>query len=121
MAEVAVDLLEPKEGKTLEDGARTVLEWLNELHELHRLPDLLRALDEVWKARFGAANVWVATAHPLSRDAHKALESAAKGATLIDTVEPDLIGGARVRIDDRVVDGSLRGALTQLQNALLQE
>ncbi len=121
MAEVAAELLEPKEGKTLEESARVFLDWLNEQHELHRLPDVLRALDDVWKARFGSANVWVATAHPLSREARKALEHAARGATLTDTVDANLIGGARVRIDDRVVDGSLRGALTHLQDTLLQE
>jgi|SRR3989338_6981073 len=120
LAEMVVELLESKDGKSVEDGSRAFLEWLDERHEMHRLPDIFRAIDEVWKKRFGAANIWVASAHTLTREARKAVENAASGATVRDTVEPNLIGGARIRIDDRIIDGSLRGALTQLQETLLE-
>ena len=120
LAETAVELLQDKEGKALEDGSQALLAWLQERHEAHRLPEILRAMDEVWRKRFGAANIWVASAHPLTREARKALERAAAGATIRDTVEPHLIAGARIRIDDRIIDGSLRGALSQLQESLLE-
>ena len=119
-ATLAVDVLDGKSGKELEEAAHTFLLWIKERQDDHRLPDVLRAIDDVWKERFGVATVRITTAHPLTRDARKAIEDAARGAALVDSVDPDLIGGACIRMDDRILDGSIRGHLKALKISLMQ-
>ncbi|MDH4275392.1 MAG: ATP synthase F1 subunit delta, partial [Gammaproteobacteria bacterium] len=38
--------------------------------------------------------------------------------TLQSRVDPELMGGAIIRVGDRVIDGSLSGRLNQLENEL---
>lgn len=84
----------------------------------HRWRNVARAIDASWKKRYGAANVVVVSAHPLSSSMRKSLEEAAPGADIIERVDERLMGGAVVRIDDRRIDASVAGALQRLKTCL---
>jgi len=120
LAEAFVSVVESLDGKLLDAAAGWYLEWLREHGESHRLPEIIRAIDDVWKKRFGAAHIVIETAHPLSWDARAALEKQARGADVSEAVRPNLIGGARLRVDDLVLDGSIAGQLARLSQTLLQ-
>jgi len=69
------------------------------------------------------AQVRVATAKPLSQaDKDKLIEhltaALGKRVKLSERVDPGLIGGVRLELDDKVIDGTLRAKLAQLQAAL---
>jgi F0F1-type ATP synthase delta subunit len=83
-----------------------------------RVREIEREIDTAWKAVFGAAKITVTTAHRLSEGAQKRLEKAAAGADVRTVIDGRLLGGALLRIDDRVLDGSLQGAITQLRHKL---
>jgi len=120
LAEAYVSITQSLNGKALEAAAAGYLKWLREHGEWHRLPEIIRAIDAVWKKKYGAATITVDTPHPLSREMRAALEEAAHGADLVERVRPELIGGARIRIDDRILDGSIAGHLSRLSKILLR-
>ena len=69
------------------------------------------------------AQVRVATAKPLSQaDKDKLTEhltaALGKRVKLSERVDPGLIGGVRLELDDKVIDGTLRAKLAQLQATL---
>ena len=90
-----------------------------------RLADQIR---DAFRARLnserGVAEAVVTTAVPLSDDARAAVEAAVRSYTNADTVElteqvdSAILGGAVVRIGDRIIDGSVRTRLNSLRRSV---
>jgi F-type H+-transporting ATPase subunit delta len=119
----ALVLVEAVEGKTEKEMEKIIGEFISYLSEQRLLAhwrEIVRSLDSVWKEKYGAANVTITSAHSLSEKSRKALEKAAAGAEVIELVDPELIGGAIVRIDDRIFDSSISGALNSLKQTLVK-
>ena len=74
-------------------------------------------MDAVWAKKFGAATIHVSTAYPLEKDVKTKLEKIAQGAEIQETVDKELIGGAKLRVDEKIIDGSVKGHLDQLAQA----
>lgn len=82
---------------------------------LHRWRDIEHEIHGVWKRKYGAANVTIVSAHPLTPALRKSIESIAPGADISERVDARLMGGAVIRIDDRRIDGSVAGTLQRLK------
>lgn len=117
-AAALLSLTEGKSGKALEKAIKEFLQYLQAHGAMGKVQEILRSIDGAWKKRYGAANILVETAHPLSKKMREEIQALAPGATLTERVSPELIGGARIRIDDRLIDGSVAGSLTRLKQAL---
>jgi F-type H+-transporting ATPase subunit delta len=95
-------------------------------HRAHNLPEIAQVFQEVIRQREGIADAQIFSAVDLT-DAQKAelANSLARltGKTVDPTyfVDPDLLGGALVRVGDTVYDGSLRNSLQQLRTRLAAE
>ncbi len=100
------------------EAAGEVIRHLAKEHRLHLVPNIIRALNVVWRERFGASRIRVASAHPLPKSSLAKIEALAPGADLEVSVQPALIGGAIVQLDDHRIDGSIAGALTRLEISL---
>ena len=102
--------------------ATEIVQWLikhlAEEQALDKMTEVLRAIDDVWKDRYGAANITVETAYPISEELRKVLNSIAKGASVNEKVDESLIGGAKLRIDDKIIDGTISGTLNSLKQRL---
>jgi len=72
---------------------------------LSKLPDGAKNL---------SGNIEVVSAMPLTDDEKKKVESALKGGNYSYTVDPSILGGLIVRSQDKVVDGSVRGGLSDV-------
>ena len=100
--------------------------FLKVLARHERLDLLPTILDEVTRGheiRTGHKRVEVQSAVPLSGDTLEALRQTLKGLVQAEPiieqrVDPDLIGGLRVRVGDTIYDTSLRTRLKQLQSRL---
>jgi len=115
--------VEAADGQTVKELEKTTADFVSYLVDnrlLNYWREISRSIDSIWKEKYGVANVTVTSAHPLSEKAHKTLEKMACGAEIIETVDSELIGGAIIRIDDRIVDGSISGALNSLKNSLVK-
>ena len=118
LAEVFVNTTEEKDVEEVKIVANEFVKWLGEKKLHHRLRDIITMIDQVWVDKHGAANITVNSAHTLDSEAKQKLETVAKGASVKEVVDKKLIGGARVRIDERILDGSIKGKLNRLKTAL---
>jgi F-type H+-transporting ATPase subunit delta len=87
------------------------------------LPAVVRQYSELRDERLGVVEATVKTAMPLDEAERDALRKALEGRTgkkvrLKTDVVPELIGGAVVRIGDRVYDGSVQHQLESLREQL---
>ncbi len=118
LAEAFVSAVEGKSEKDVAQAAADLVTLLAQRNETHRMRGVVDAIDAVWSERYGAATITVEIAHPLSSTVKKKLETVAQGAEIRETVDPSIIGGAKLRIDERIIDGSVKGHLEQLEKAL---
>ena len=118
LASMFVAQAESLDPKDLAQASDALVSWLAARGELKRFQDVLRSIDLVWKEKYGFATLTIETAHPISESTRAALKKHAAGAEIRERVDESLIGGARIRIDERIIDGSLSGALKQLTKQL---
>jgi F0F1-type ATP synthase delta subunit len=118
LAYAFVQALDGASKAQVEAASIELVDQLRERHELHRLGGVMDAIEVVWRERYGAATVTIETAYEISGALRRKLELLAPGAELRERLRPQIIGGARLRIDDTIIDGSIEGHLQQLNQAL---
>jgi F-type H+-transporting ATPase subunit delta len=104
-----------------------VVAFLNLLVE-HRQMGILEPITQAFLARrherFGILRAKVETAHALSAESRNRLKEALVAATgrdvfITEVPCPELIGGVRVQVGDRIIDGSIAGRLEQIREQML--
>lgn len=118
LAHLFVESVEDASEKHLEEASTELVAWLHARGELKKLKDVIRSIDQIWKEKYGVSTLTIETAHPLTHTMKDALTKLAAGAEVREVVDESLIGGAKLRIDERIIDGSLKGALHQLTASL---
>ncbi len=119
LAKVLFDTIDKGNGKDVSAITDEFVRLLAKRAELHRISGVIQSFEKIWKDKFGAATITVESAHPLSASLKKQVEEIAPGAEVREIVNENLIGGAKIRLDDRAVDGSVSGHLNQIKLALL--
>ena len=107
----------------VDDTARNLVRLLVERGRLAVLARVLDAYDRLADAHSGRVRAEVISAVPLGREQERRIReqlARALGGEVQTTVrqDPAVIGGLVVRIGDRVIDGSVRTRLRELQAAL---
>ena len=92
--------------------------------DLGKMKAIIKELERLRERERGIIDAFVDTPTPLSAALRKkliaALEKRAdKKIILHESKEPELIGGLRIKIGDEVIDGSIKGRLSQLKQSLL--
>lgn len=114
--------------KLAEGRHQLVQNTIGVMRERRRL-DVLKDLPEAFRALYmqerGEVEGVAESAHPLSADELTALTQLAsrlsgKQVVLTAAHRPELLGGVRLIVGNVLYDGSLRAALTQLENQLQQ-
>ena len=118
LARTLVEVLDGATRPQVEHAAAQLVAMLATRHEAHRVKGVIEAVEDAWRERYGAATVKIQTAHPLTSSLRKKLEELAPGAEIKEQVRPEIIGGARLRIDETIIDGSIEGHLENLKRAL---
>ncbi|MBU0646130.1 F0F1 ATP synthase subunit delta [Patescibacteria group bacterium] len=121
LAQMLVAACANKSGDQLEETMKEFVAFLAQRQELFRTREIIRQLDAVWREIYGAANVTIETAYPLTDDLRQQLVQMLRGADLKEKLDPELIGGAKLRIDDRLLDGSVMGKLMALKKTLVSK
>lgn len=102
---------------------REVLDAILLLVDRNRLADapaILREAVARADAADGIVRVRVATARPLSDDLRQRLSAAVGGkAEVREVVDTALLGGATVRVGDRLVDASVKRQLREMHNRMI--
>lgn len=119
LARVLVEMLEEASDTQIEETTRECVNLLIARGELHRFKDVIEAIEYVWAEKFGAATITIETAYPISKTLREKLHVLAKGVEVKEKITPELIGGARVRVDGKVIDGSIETHLATLGRAFM--
>jgi F-type H+-transporting ATPase subunit delta len=102
------------------------LNLLVEQCQMHLLEAVSQAFLALRHERYGILRAKVETAHPLSVESRTRLKEALVTATgrnvvLTEVPCPELIGGVRVQVGDRIIDGSIAGRLRQIGERVLSQ
>jgi F-type H+-transporting ATPase subunit delta len=108
------------------EAIRAVVKRFGELlkarHDLRLLPRIADELDAYARKAEGLTDVEIQSATPLSDAQAKTLLQArglkTEEISLRTSTDPQIIGGMRVRIGDRLIDGSVRFRLSSLRQKL---
>jgi len=110
-------------GTRINDKARNLINTLARNKRLSLLPEVRAQFERLRAERQKKVDVEVISAYPLTDEALGKLVAALKRrldreVNIETTVDSSLIGGAIIRAGDTVIDGSLRGRLSKLAEAL---
>ncbi len=118
LARAFVGALEGANKTQVESAAQELVSMLAAQNQIYRVKGVVEAIEDAWREKYGAATVRIETAHPLTSSLRKKLEELASGAEMRELVRPQIIGGAKLRIDETIIDGSIEGHLAQLNQVL---
>jgi F-type H+-transporting ATPase subunit delta len=120
LAEIVIALAEIEPTKE----EQNFIYLLAEKRRLTLLPQIAALFVEYRAAHEKQITVEVSSALPLSEQQQQALSQVLSKRLKLDVtlnckVEPDLLGGLRLRMGDKVIDSSIRGQLSRLKTTLL--
>jgi len=118
------DLLIDIGGKSLDAEGQNFLRVLASNRRLALLPEIAAIFEKLKAESEKVVDVTVTSAAPLSAEQQRNYSSALRQRLKSDVrlhceVDPKLLGGAILRANDLVIDGSLRGRLDRLATELL--
>lgn len=110
-------------GDKLNQSGKNFLTILGENKRLTLLPLIVEAFEELKAAQEHAIDVTVTSAFELTNAQQETLSQALKNKLQCDvrltgSVDPLLVGGVIIRAGDLVIDGSVRGKLAKLAEAM---
>lgn len=121
--EQAAQLIVDIAGDTLDTAGQNLIRLLAENKRLVVLPQIADQFEQYKREAEGKIETEVVSAAPLSEAQKNEIAQAlgtrlGREISLVCTIDEELIGGAVVRAGDLVIDGSIRGRLASLANAL---
>jgi F-type H+-transporting ATPase subunit delta len=124
-ADAKLDLIKQAFGDRLSDLVISTLKLLIERGRFSVLPAMCKAYMDIADERSGRARAIVYSAYELSEADNQAIAAqfgklTGKTIAVENIIDKSLIGGIRVRIGDRLYEGSVAGKLEQLRKQLKQ-
>lgn len=114
--EVTKDLPEAKISEVVKQFF-LVLQKNNKLNKINYIID---EFIKYSKKQSGIKTVNVETAHPADQDLlNKIKKVFGQDAEISQTLNKDLLGGVKIKVDDTIYDGSLKTQLSKLKQSLL--
>lgn len=111
-------------GDKINAGGKNLIKVLAANHRLDAMAEIARLFEIMRNDAEGAIEAELITAMPVSEQQQREVAAALKARLGRDIhleckVNPALLGGAVIRAGDLVIDGSAKGKLEQLANALI--
>ncbi|MGC3874434.1 F0F1 ATP synthase subunit delta [Halomonas sp. GXIMD04776] len=110
-------------GKALDEKGRNLVRTLAQRNRLAALPDIAEQFELLKAQQEKRMDVTIVSAFPLDNKQEKTLASALakrlnREISITTQVDSALLGGVILRAGDTVIDGSVRGRLSRLRDAL---
>jgi F-type H+-transporting ATPase subunit delta len=109
----------------LTSQAAGMLDLLVRDRSVRLLPEILGAFGLLRQESYGVLKAEVETVRPMPEDLKQGLRKTLQRLTghevdIQERLNPAVLGGARIRVGDRIVDGSVAGRLEHLKQQLLR-
>jgi len=119
LAELMLDIA----GGRLSDEGQNFVRLLADNRRMAVLPEIAAQYERLKQESQGTLAVEITSAYPLNAAQEQSLAAALKSklgreVTISSVEDPELVGGARIRAGDLVIDGSVQGQLRQLAKEL---
>jgi F-type H+-transporting ATPase subunit delta len=103
---------------TLSRALQEIAAYLIESRRLRETELVVRAIEDEFAAR-GTVVAHVATARPLTSELQAAIMQlvGAKEISIVESVDPDLIGGVRIETPGKLLDATIKRKLLALRQA----
>lgn len=93
---------------------------LQKNNKLNKVEYVIDEFVKYSKKQAGIKTVHVETAHPADQDLlHKIKKIFGQDAEISQTINKNLLGGIKIKVDDTIYDGSLQTQLSKLKQSLL--
>ncbi len=93
--------------------------FLKKINSFSRLPAIIRDFEDEWDKKNKIQKVSVSSASRLAESVRDGLLSVLPaGAELKEIIEPDLLGGIKIRIGDLLLDATLKNRLMNLKKTI---
>ena len=107
----------------LDDDSRGLLKLLADNDRLFALPDMHQQFEQLRREAEGEIEAHIVSAYELTDDQSQRIVEALgkrldRKVRITSEVDPELIGGAVIRAGDLVIDGSIRGRLSGLEQSV---
>lgn len=119
VAQAAIELL--KQGESTGAIAQSLAEYIVLEGRTRELESILRHMDDYVASEYGLREVQVASAHELTDTVRRSVVALFSGdgtVRLHEELDPDLVGGIRLRAQDRVLDVSVKTQLRQMKQQI---
>ena len=109
----------------LHDSLVNFLQVLNNKGHLSAIDDIYREIESLQELEGSKVKVFVTTATPLAEEQKSKLIDALKkklsaDIVLVEQVKADILGGFIVRVEDTLIDGSIKHHLEKIGNCILE-
>jgi F-type H+-transporting ATPase subunit delta len=118
-AEVLINICEGKKKNEIPEIINVYLKYIYNENDWYKIKDILRKINIVWKEKYGISSIVLESAHDISEQIIESINSTSKGADIKIQKESSLIGGIRLRVDDRIIDSSISGQLDKMKKELM--
>lgn len=125
----AVSLFEAIKGKDKKDGEAIVKNFFDMLIKDNRtgkMDEIIRQFIKVWNQEKGIVEAEITSAKELDREIVKLFNgyiagfTGAKEVVITEKIDRKILGGAVVRFEDTVIDGSLKTILGELKERMVK-
>lgn len=119
-AELLYELTRDAQKAELEERLRRFAQFLVRRRATALLPRIFAAFNELWNEQKGIVEIELTSARRVGGEFKTKLRRAlgAKTVAIKSRADPLLIGGLTLKINDTIIDGSVRGLLVRLKEAL---
>ena len=112
LAALLLALVKDAPQKEIPNLINKFVDYIKEAHATSLLPRILKTFDALWNREFGIKKALITVAKPMNKEEKREVTRAlGEEVELEEKVEPEIIGGIKIMIDDLLVDASLRRRL----------
>ena len=119
-AEALYEITTTFSGSQLTDALKKFVEFLAGNQKLKQASNIITEFEKYAKKKSGIVEIEVTSARKLDASTLENIKSQfGKSVEAIETVDESLLGGVTVRTEDKILDGSLKTQLKNLNKSLI--
>lgn len=120
LAALLLALVKDAPQKEIPSLVNKFVDYIKETHATALLPRILKTFDTLWNKEHGIKKAFITVSKPMTKEEKQKVGSVlGEDAELEEVVEPEIIGGMKIMIDDLLVDASLKRRLEDLKQTII--